>query len=181
MASIHSQIPTSNAAPEKYMIAFVIQGDDVFKITADNIIHTTGTATGPAFDAIAKLKAAAALLELTNRHKERPEELRQMARELAGEGMKLMARASSSIRPVPPPMSVEEEEEEVSPEPVSAAPWREAVPPAPAAHAPRSEPIAVPRVYAPITPTGPAPVPKPEERSSDEAALPSNARIALIS
>jgi hypothetical protein len=95
--------PTSAVAPEKYLIAFVIQGDDVFKITADNIVHTTGTATGPAFDAIAKLKAAAALLELTNRHKERPDELRQMARELANEGMKLMARAGSVIQPVAQP------------------------------------------------------------------------------
>jgi hypothetical protein len=93
--------------PEKYLIAFVIQGDDVFKITADNIIHTTGTADGPAFDAIAKLKAAAALLELTNRHKERPTELRKMARELAGEGMKLMAAASASIRPAPAPATEE--------------------------------------------------------------------------
>jgi hypothetical protein len=97
--SIEQARSTAQQVPEKYMIAFVIQGEDVFKITADNIIHTVGTASGPAFDAIAKLKAAAALLELTSRYKERPNELRKMARELATEGMKLMARASSAVQP----------------------------------------------------------------------------------
>ncbi len=84
-----------NAAPERYLIAFVIQGDDVFKITADQIIQTPGTAGGATFDGIAKLKAAAALMDLTNRHNERPEELRQMARELVSEGMRMLARAST--------------------------------------------------------------------------------------
>jgi hypothetical protein len=49
---------------------------------------------------VAKLKAAAALVELTNTHNERPEELRQMAREMAGEGMRLLARAGAGGRVV---------------------------------------------------------------------------------
>ncbi len=84
------------AAPEKYLVAFVIQGDTMFKITADSIIQATGGAAGLAsFDGVAKLKAAAALVELTNQHNERPEELRAMAREMAGEGMRLLARAGA--------------------------------------------------------------------------------------
>jgi hypothetical protein len=143
--------------PEKYLIAFVIQGDDVFKITADNIIHTTGTADGPAFDAIAKLKAAAALLELTNRHKERPNELRKMARELAVEGMKLMARASSSIRTVPA-AGPETQTEEVRPELVPS-------------EITRDEASARPHeAQAPV-----------QNRSSDPAPIPISPRIALIS
>jgi hypothetical protein len=91
------QTPT----PEKYMVAFVIQGDSVFKITADSIIQAQGGAAGLAsFDGIAKLKAAAALVELTNQHNERPEELRQMAREMASEGMRLLARAGAGGRVV---------------------------------------------------------------------------------
>jgi hypothetical protein len=91
------QTPT----PEKYMVAFVIQGDSVFKITADSIIQSQGGAAGLAsFDGIAKLKAAAALVELTNQHNERPEELRQMAREMASEGMRLLARAGAGGRVV---------------------------------------------------------------------------------
>ncbi len=91
-------MPPQSVAPEKYLIAFVIQGDDVFKITADQIIQTPGTAGGASFDGIAKLKAAAALMDLTNRHNERPDELRQMARELVSEGMRLLARASAGGR-----------------------------------------------------------------------------------
>ena len=179
------QSPTTHnagsAAPEKYLIAFVIQGDDVFKITADNIIHTTGTANGPAFDAIAKLKAAAALLELTNRHKERPDELRQMARELAGEGMKLMARASSAIRQVPPAAP-----------PVEASPVEAEVETLPAAQAgpalaPSSKPEAAPSpqpvaqfASARMEPPAPIQVPKPKE-PSDSAEMPGNPKIALIS
>ena len=84
---------TAPTAPEKYLVAFVIQGDTMFKITADNIIQATGGAAGLAsFDGVAKLKAAAALVELTNQHNERPEELRQMAREMAGEGIELEDR-----------------------------------------------------------------------------------------
>ncbi len=171
--------PGANAAPEKYLIAFVIQGDDVFKITADNIIHTTGTANGPAFDAIAKLKAAAALLELTNRHKERPDELRQMARELAGEGMKLMARASSDIRPAP-----------------ASAPAITVLESAPANVAETlAEPVRVETILAiderplpepakatlPVAAMGLAAVPRPEERSGEAEVLPGNSKIALIS
>ncbi len=92
---------TAANAPEKYLVAFVIQGDTMFKITADSIIQATGGAAGLAsFDGVAKLKAAAALVELTNQHNERPEELRQMAREMAGEGMRLLARAGAGGRVV---------------------------------------------------------------------------------
>ncbi len=92
---------SASAAPEKYLVAFVIQGDTMFKITADSIIQATGGAAGLAsFDGVAKLKAAAALVELTNQHNERPEELRQMAAEMAGEGMRLLARAGAGGRVV---------------------------------------------------------------------------------
>jgi hypothetical protein len=92
---------TAPMTPEKYLVAFVIQGDTMFKITADNIIQASGGAAGLAsFDGVAKLKAAAALVELTNTHNERPEELRQMAREMAGEGMRLLARAGAGGRVV---------------------------------------------------------------------------------
>ena len=181
MSAIHPQVPAV-AAQEKYLIAFVIQGDDVFKITADNIIHTTGTANGPAFDAIAKLKAAAALLELTNRHKERPDELRQMARELAGEGMKLMARASSAIQPMaeaPVAPSATETSTESVPLPISTP----AQPAVVAEHA-HPQPVAL-RVERPAASLGPAPVPKPEQHSDEDAELPgnspTNSKIALIS
>jgi hypothetical protein len=174
-----SQNPSPQHVPEKYLIAFVIQGDDVFKITADNIIHTIGTADGPAFDAIAKLKAAAALLELTNRHKERPDELRKMARELAGEGMKLMARASSSIRPMPAPheeTSAPMEEAKDHAEHASVeTETREEVPP-----------VFGPRVASSVsaffeTVHAQGPVPRPEERTPGAPPLPVNSRIALIS
>ena len=82
-----SQVPP----PEKYLVAFVIQGDDVFKITADSILHTCGSAGEFAFQGIAKLRAAAALEQLTAIHNERPEELRRMAREMAREGMALLS------------------------------------------------------------------------------------------
>lgn len=183
--------------PEKYLIAFVIQGDDVFKITADNIIHTTGTADGPAFDAIAKLKAAAALLELTNRHKERPDELKKMARELAGEGMKLMARASSSIRAVAPPEEAPEEVDSTpAPRPVvepklaempGSTEAKPAIPPAFGPRAVASTPAAVPEVAAraQVPASAPAPVPVPvsrtEERSGASGTIPIGSRIALIS
>lgn len=91
--------PTQVPAPEKYLVAFVIQGDDVFKITADNILHTCGNAGEFAFQGIAKLRAAAALEQLTAIHNERPEELRKMAREMAREGMALLARTSSAAKP----------------------------------------------------------------------------------
>lgn len=89
------QVPT----PEKYLVAFVIQGDDVFKITADSILHTCGAAGEFAFQGIAKLRAAAALEQLTAMHRETPEELHKMAREMAREGMVLLARTSSGTRP----------------------------------------------------------------------------------
>jgi hypothetical protein len=197
---------TATAAPEKYLIAFVIQGEDVFKITADNIIHTTGTANGPAFDAIAKLKAAAALLELTNRHKERPDELRQMARELASEGMKLMARASSAIRPVPQPAApleataeavseplaqqetafrdevsgTEDQQQETleAPQPISVAKIEERIEPERVV----SERVVLERSSGPVP--VPAPVPKPRQQEDEDELSgdsPSNAKIALIS
>lgn len=91
-------MPPQNAAPEKFLVAFVIQGDDVFRITADHIIQTPGSAGGASFDGVSKLKAAAALMDLVNRHSERSDELRQMARELVSEGMRLLARSSSGGR-----------------------------------------------------------------------------------
>ncbi len=87
-----------NTPNEKYMVAFVIQGDDIFRVTADSIVQTSSSPTEGAFDGIAKLKAAAALMELTNVHKERPIELRRMARELAAEGMRLLARSDAAFR-----------------------------------------------------------------------------------
>jgi predicted alpha/beta superfamily hydrolase len=91
--------PTQIPNPERYVVAFVIQGEDVFKITADNILHTCGNAGEFAFQGIAKLRAAAALEQLTAIHNERPEELRKMAREMAREGMTLLARTSNGTRP----------------------------------------------------------------------------------
>jgi hypothetical protein len=91
MAS-HNPIP----APEKYFVAFVIQGDDVFKITSESIVHTCGgNSAEAAFQGVAKLRAAAALEQLTAIHNERPEELRKMAREMAREGMAMLARTSA--------------------------------------------------------------------------------------
>jgi hypothetical protein len=81
-------------APEKYFVAFVIQGDDVFKITSESIIHTCGHSAEAAFQGVAKLRAAAALEQLTAIHNERPDELRRMAREMAREGMAMLARTS---------------------------------------------------------------------------------------
>jgi hypothetical protein len=82
-------------APEKYFVAFVIQGDDVFKITSESIVHTCGNAGEATFQGVAKLRAAAALEQLTAIHNERPEELRKMAREMAREGMAMLARTSA--------------------------------------------------------------------------------------
>ena len=92
MAS-HNPVPP----PEKYFVAFVIQGEDVFKITSDSIVHTCGNAEA-AFQGVAKLRAAAALEQLTAIHNERPDELRKMAREMAREGMAMLARTSSAPR-----------------------------------------------------------------------------------
>jgi hypothetical protein len=94
MAS-HTPIPS----PEKYLVAFVIQGDDVFRITSDSILHTTGNSGEIAFQGVAKLRAAAALEQLTALHNERPEELRKMAREMAREGMAMLARTSQAQKP----------------------------------------------------------------------------------
>ena len=99
MAS-HTPIPP----PEKYFVAFVIQGDDVFRITSESIVHTCGTSGEQAFQGIAKLRAAAALEQLTAIHNERPEELRKMAREMAREGMALLARSST---PAPAKTNIE--------------------------------------------------------------------------
>ncbi|WP_158750209.1 hypothetical protein [Acidobacterium sp. S8] len=87
-----------NPAPEKYLVAFVIEGDDVFKVTIDNVVQAANGAGSAAFEGVAKLKAAVALFQLTNIHNERPNELRKMARELAQEGMQLLARASTAPR-----------------------------------------------------------------------------------
>jgi hypothetical protein len=91
--------PTPIPAPEKYFVAFVIQGEDVFKITVDSILHTCGNAGEFAFQGVAKLRAAAALEQLTAIHNERPDELRKMAREMAREGMAMLARTSHTTRP----------------------------------------------------------------------------------
>src|SRR6202522_392036 len=93
--SSHTPVPP----PEKYFVAFVIQGEDVFRITSDNILHTCGNAGEFAFQGVAKLRAAAALEQLTTIHNERPEELRKMAREMAREGMALLARSSDGAQP----------------------------------------------------------------------------------
>jgi hypothetical protein len=93
MAS-HTPIPP----PEKYFVAFVIQGEDVFKITSDSIVHTCGNSGEHAFQGIAKLRAAAALEQLTAIHNERPDELRRMAREMAREGMALLARSGNPVK-----------------------------------------------------------------------------------
>jgi hypothetical protein len=90
-----SQLPES----ERDYVAFVIQGEDVFRITADNILHTCGNAGEFAFQGVAKLRAAAALEQLTAIHNERPDELRRMAREMAREGMALLARTSDGAQP----------------------------------------------------------------------------------
>jgi beta-glucosidase-like glycosyl hydrolase len=91
-------MPQYTSAPEKYLVAFVIEGDDVFKITVDNVVQAADGAGSVAFEGVAKLKAAVALFQLTNVHNERPTELRKMAREMAQEGMMLLARASSTPR-----------------------------------------------------------------------------------
>ena len=94
MATTHPPIPQ----PEKYFVAFVIQGEDVFRITSDSIVHTTGNSGEQAFQGIAKLRAAAALEQLTAIHNERPAELRKMAREMAREGMAMLARTSNGAK-----------------------------------------------------------------------------------
>jgi hypothetical protein len=93
MAS-HTPVPP----PEKYFVAFVIQGEDVFKITSESIVHTCGNSGEQAFQGIAKLRAAAALEQLTAIHNERPDELRKMAREMAREGMAMLARTGNNAR-----------------------------------------------------------------------------------
>ena len=92
--SSHIPVP----APERYFVAFVIQGDDVFKITSDSIIHTAGNSGEAAFQGVAKLRAAAALEQLTAIHNERPDELRRMAREMAREGMAMLARTGHNAK-----------------------------------------------------------------------------------
>lgn len=64
--------PTFTPAPEKYLVAFVIEGDDVFKVTVDNVVQAADGAGSVAFEGVAKLKAAVALFQLTNVHNERP-------------------------------------------------------------------------------------------------------------
>ena len=90
----HSPVPP----PEKYFVAFVIQGEDIFRITSDSIVHTCGNSGEQAFQGVAKLRAAAAQEQLTAIHNERPEELRKMAREMAREGMTMLARTSNATK-----------------------------------------------------------------------------------
>jgi hypothetical protein len=89
MAS-HSPVPP----PENFFVAFVVQGEDVFKITSDSIVYTCGNSGEADFQGIAKLRAAVALEQLTAIHNERPDELRRMAQEMAREGMAMLARTS---------------------------------------------------------------------------------------
>ena len=94
MAS-HTPVPQ----PEKFFVAFVIQGEDIFKITSESIVHTCGNSGEQAFQGVAKLRAAAALEQLTAIHNERPDELRRMAQEVAREGIMMLARTSHPAKP----------------------------------------------------------------------------------
>lgn len=84
----------SQNEPARVVVAFVISGNDVFRVTADSIVQGEPGAADDAFEGVAKLKAAAALMQLTNEHRQRPQELRRMAREMAAEGMRILAEAS---------------------------------------------------------------------------------------
>jgi hypothetical protein len=90
MAS-HSPVPP----PKDLFVAFVVQGEDVFKITSESIVHTWGNSA----EAAAKLRAAVALEQLTAIHNERPDELRRMAQEVAREGIMMLARTSHPAKP----------------------------------------------------------------------------------
>jgi hypothetical protein len=81
----HSPVPP----PKDLFVAFVVQGEDVFKITSDSIVHTWGNSAEAPFQGIAKLRAAVALEQQTAIHNERPDELRRMAQEVAREGITL--------------------------------------------------------------------------------------------
>jgi hypothetical protein len=85
--------------PEDFFVAFVVQGEDVFKVTSNSIVHTCGNSGEAAFQGIAKLRAAVALAQLTAIHNERPDELRRMAQEMAREGMVMLARTSHPATP----------------------------------------------------------------------------------
>jgi hypothetical protein len=94
MAS-HSPVPP----PKDLFVAFVVQGEDVFKITSDSIVHTWGNSAEAAFQGIAKLRAAVALEQLTAIHNERPDVLHRMAQEVAREGITMLARTSHPAKP----------------------------------------------------------------------------------
>jgi hypothetical protein len=79
--------------PERAIVAFVISGTDVFRVTADSVVQSEPNAASEAFDGVAKLKAAAALMQ-SDAYQQRPQELRQIAREIAAEGMRILAEAS---------------------------------------------------------------------------------------
>ncbi|MBT9330221.1 hypothetical protein [Paracidobacterium acidisoli] len=91
-----SSVPGFNPQSEQQQTAYIISGEDVFRVTADNIVQAIAGANDAAFEGVAKLKAAAALVQLTNTYNERPSELRQMARELAAEGMRLLAQVKTA-------------------------------------------------------------------------------------
>jgi hypothetical protein len=95
MAS-HSPVPPPK---DSFVAAFVVQGEDVFKITSDSIVHIWGNSGEAAFPGIAKLRAAVALEQLTAIHNERPDELRRMAQEVAREGLTMLARTSHPAKP----------------------------------------------------------------------------------
>jgi hypothetical protein len=88
----------SQTESTRVIVAFVISGNDVFRVTADSIVQGEPGATDDAFEGIAKLKAAAVLMQLTNEHRQRPQDLRRMAREIAAEGMRILAEASEPAR-----------------------------------------------------------------------------------
>jgi hypothetical protein len=94
MAS-HSPVPP----PKEFFVAFVVQREDVFKITSDSIVHTWANSGEADSQGIAKLRAAVALEQLTAIHNERPDELRRMAQEVAREGITLLARTSHPAKP----------------------------------------------------------------------------------
>jgi hypothetical protein len=80
--------------PERAIVAFVISGTEVFRVTADNVVQSEPDAASEAFEGVAKLKAAAALMQLSDEYHQYPQELRRIAREMAAEGMRILASAS---------------------------------------------------------------------------------------
>ena len=59
---------TAPTTPEKYLVAFVIQGDTMFKITADSIIQATGGAAGLGRSIVARFIAEGANVAVLDRN-----------------------------------------------------------------------------------------------------------------